>query len=504
NLKNLGLKYYQLAIDISYLLNDQNRFWYFSEKTKGLQLLKSHVKRRNGTGTGRQQSIIDSIKRSVVLLETEIYQASKANKTELESRLSTNRAQIVTLQREALNKDQSIKPYDLATMIDILDREELVLQYQYGRENLYLQIVNNSRSYIEKIGKSDSINSSILKMREVITESVSTMNEFDEISSSLYNSLVLNKLSDRSELFIIPDRELFYLPFEILRENDSEPYLIEDYDVSYLPSGSFRLPDSDHTDIDEIIVYKPNYIEGSNSIPPLPFIDAEIASIKRAFKIELISQNDDLSVDFLQIIKQAQVLHFGGHAILDGDNNEQSYLALGHGEDSNSRLRLGELYTAECGSELVTLSACNTGMGGILDGEGISSITRGFLYSGARAVVNTLWTVDDQSTSSIIGLFYEYLKQGKSKSHALRLAKLEYLQQAETYRRHPYYWAGVIGMGDMSQPIVYPTNWIKVILTIIMAVALTWFLTWRFNEKPMRKIVFLSDWEGLVNDRKKK
>ena len=502
NLRNLGLKYYQLAIDISYALYDQNSFWYFSEKTKGLQLLKSHSQRRNAEGTKRQQSTIDSLKRSIVILETEMLKNRDTPSTnELESTIISKRAQIVVLQREVLNTDLSIEPYGLPTMIDVLDREELVLQYQYGQEDLYLQVVSNAGSVLKRVSNADTINTNILKIREMILDSKIQISDIENVAYSLYQTLLGGSLSDRSELFIIPDRELFFLPFEILSKGPREPYLIENYDVSYLPSGSFKLIGVDNDNVEVITVYKPNYVEGSLVNSPLPFINREIASIQTVFDTDLINQEEHPK-SFLETLSLAQVMHFGGHAIIDGSKNDQSYLALGNIDGEESRLRLGELYTTSCVSELITLSACNTGMGGIIDGEGVSSITRGFLYAGARSVVNTLWTVDDQSTSNIVGLFYNYLSQGKSKSHSLRMAKLEYLKTAESYQRHPYYWAGIIGMGDMSQPIVYPTNWPKVFLTIAIFVILAWFLTWRFNEKPMRKIEFLTDWEELVNDRK--
>jgi len=502
NLKNLGLKYYQLAIDVSFELNDKNRFWLFSEKTKGLQLLSSHARRRS-TVLDKSQSTIDSLKREVVVAQSKIENksTSDSDKNELEKQILNNRSQIISLQRESLDEKSIVKPHDLSTMIDILDRKELVLQYQYGREHLYLLVVSNAGSILKKIEVSNSINENITKIRESILKPESKVKEMNIAASQLFENLIEGNLSDRSELIIIPDRELFYLPFEILRKNESADFLIVDYDISYLPSGSFRGYNYDIEEVEEVVVFKPEYSEGSSLTPPLPFIKKEISAIQDVFGIDLKTQNDN-STSFIHTLKQAQVLHFGGHAIVDGNNSEQSYLALGDYNMIENRLRLGELYTVGCTSELVTLSACNTGVGGIIDGEGVSSITRGFLYAGAKSVINTLWTVDDQSTSTIVGSFYKYLKEGKTKSHALRMAKLQYLENAESYQRHPYYWAGIIGMGEMSQPIVFPINWNKVLFTIVMAVILCWFLTWRFNKRPMKKIVFLSDWESLVNEKK--
>ena len=72
---------------------------------------------------------------------------------------------------------------------------------------------------------------------------------------------------------------------------------------------------------------------------------------------------------------------------------------------------------------IFVLSACNTSLGNIKEGEGVFSLARGFFYSGANSVVSSLWNVNDKSTSQIISSFYENLEKGKSKSSALRLAK---------------------------------------------------------------------------------
>jgi CHAT domain-containing protein len=99
-------------------------------------------------------------------------------------------------------------------------------------------------------------------------------------------------------------------------------------------------------------------------------------------------------------------------------------------------------------ADLVTLSACRTGLGKLLNGEGMVGLTRAFFYAGAKSVVVSLWNVNDIATASLMKSFYKHLQQGKSKEVALQLAKLELLKGAQRAWRHPYYWAAFVLVGE--------------------------------------------------------
>ena len=122
----------------------------------------------------------------------------------------------------------------------------------------------------------------------------------------------------------------------------------------------------------------------------------------------------------------------------------------------------------------MTLSACETGLGTYSSGEGIMSLGRAFLESGAKSCLITLWSVDDKSTAEIMTSFYENLRSGDEKDKALHKAKIDYVRNADPVRSSPYYWAGFILIGD-TQPLFKNNNYIKwslfllfFILTIIL------------------------------------
>jgi CHAT domain-containing protein len=100
-------------------------------------------------------------------------------------------------------------------------------------------------------------------------------------------------------------------------------------------------------------------------------------------------------------------------------------------------LQVREIRTLPLNSELVTLSACDTGVGPVGE-EGVANIVNAFIEAGAQSVVSTLWEMEDRSTAQLMMAFYRHLSQREGKAEALREAQLELLKSGDP----PYYWAG--------------------------------------------------------------
>ena len=149
---------------------------------------------------------------------------------------------------------------------------------------------------------------------------------------------------------------------------------------------------------------------------------------------------------FLEQAVQSDILHLATHSCMD-DNNPNFNRIYFANEESMTSL---ELYTLQLRSQLTVLSACNTGNGKLLKGEGIMSLARGFMVAGCPSLVTTLWGVNDCTTMDLMTHFYEHLYDGERKDEALRNAKLSYLQNPETTRleSHPFYWAAFVQLGD--------------------------------------------------------
>jgi CHAT domain-containing protein len=115
-------------------------------------------------------------------------------------------------------------------------------------------------------------------------------------------------------------------------------------------------------------------------------------------------------------------------------------------EGEDGVLRLDEVYNLRLNADLVVLSACETGLGPVIQGEGILSLTRGFLYAGASNVLVSLWKAADAQTGELMPSFYGYMLDGTGKSAALRWAKLAMIRSNPRYAR-PFYWAPFVLVG---------------------------------------------------------
>lgn len=147
-----------------------------------------------------------------------------------------------------------------------------------------------------------------------------------------------------------------------------------------------------------------------------------------------------------------RVVHFATHALLDDKRPELSGLVMSlvdeRGRPQDGFLRLGDIYNLKMPVDLVVLSACRTGIGKEVRGEGLVGLHQGFMYAGASRVVSSLWKVDDEATAALMKSFYRHmLKEGRPAAAALRMAKSE-LRQERAEWRAPYFWAGFVLQGD--------------------------------------------------------
>jgi CHAT domain-containing protein/Tfp pilus assembly protein PilF len=152
-------------------------------------------------------------------------------------------------------------------------------------------------------------------------------------------------------------------------------------------------------------------------------------------------------------IRQHRIVHFATHGVLDSEHPELSGIVLSlvnrQGQPENGFLRLHDIYNLNLMADLVVLSACSTGLGNNVKGEGIVGLTRGFMYAGASGVIASLWKVDDEATAELMKHFYiGILKEGLPPSAALRNAQLAMWQQKRW--RAPYYWAAFVLQGEYN------------------------------------------------------
>ncbi|MCM3869634.1 MAG: CHAT domain-containing protein [Pyrinomonadaceae bacterium] len=190
-------------------------------------------------------------------------------------------------------------------------------------------------------------------------------------------------------------------------------------------------------------------------IPRLPFTRQEATRV-----LALTPKNSSFAATDFQAsratvlsgnLSQYRYVHFATHGLLDSERPGLSSLVLSmvdaQGKPLDGFLRANDIYNLKLPAELVVLSACQTGLGKEIKGEGLVGLTRGFMYAGAARVVVSLWSVNDKATSDLMTKFYEkMLKQGERPAAALRAAQVEMWKQKQW--QSPYYWAAFTMQGE--------------------------------------------------------
>lgn len=321
----------------------------------------------------------------------------------------------------------------------------------------YYMLTNIGNHTFYRLGDRVILNSKISLVNKLLQkkESDSMFANLD----TLCRWLLPLELENTPKLTIIPDGKLAYLPFDILRRDGK--YLFENHIISLLFHYHQPVYDENKKTDPSMYILNPEYkkpeIPGyasldRGSLTFLPFAEEEINQINPYF-----TDNDSLQqiVDFETLkekVKMADIFHFAGHAIVRSDS---AFLALMDAGQNVVPVFDNDIYQMTNNLELVTLSACETGLGDFKYGEGVKSLATSFLHSGSKSIVYSLWKADDQSTADLMGSFYKQLYEGKTKDEALHQAKKDFLVTGNPEQKHPYYWAAFVVAGDTS-PIFEP------------------------------------------------
>jgi CHAT domain-containing protein len=184
---------------------------------------------------------------------------------------------------------------------------------------------------------------------------------------------------------------------------------------------------------------------------PLPGAVGEVKRLKKKFRgVELrleALQPEDLT--------QYGILHLATHAHVDDQRPWSSEIIL-DASDPAGRLRARDIAELDLGAGLAVLSACETGSGRVLSGEGVLGLSSAFLSAGVPTVVASLWPVDDRATARLMDLFYDELAAGRDPASALAAA--QEVIRSDSATAHPFHWAGFVVVGDGSLPVEIATR----------------------------------------------
>ena len=249
-----------------------------------------------------------------------------------------------------------------------------------------------------------------------------------------------------ARVIVSPHGALHHLPFHALRAPSNDAYLIEQHTLSYAPSlQSLQVLLSESADEK---VARPLIVGVSDfggQLRPLPSASIEVEAVQRAFagRGAVLWDAQATRQKILELaatgeLQTFDLLHWATHAILDRAAPHQSRVQLREGA-----LTAMDILDLSLNARLVTLSACQTALGEDGAGDELVGLARAFFYAGARALLVTLWAVEDQPMAELTERFYAHLADGEEIALALRHAQIEMLRAGSP----PYHWAAFAVMG---------------------------------------------------------
>ena len=492
----------------------------YNEKLKArtfLEILGNSKVSRLGTDAGALTARQEKIRRQIGFtnerLKNRNLDLKEANNLLIQ--LQTLHQEWQSLQREVANQDSRYdqivfpKPATISEVQAALSDDAVLLEYSTSPDGSKLWAINREEVQVYNLpGEKNfpSLDAYLKTLREPLMDR-KEMSEHISMGSRLYQVLLepaREFIGEKQKLIIAPDGPLYYLPFEALIVSGAKntgtdgksladiPYLITQAEVSYVPSASVLVAQTKAQRREQrqaqlpLVafgdpVYGGNAALVSSTVPApltnialrglnfnrLEFSEDEVLRIGRIWGIPPTSEHINLreraSVERVRDLDltRYRVVHFATHAVLGDKVGMLSQPALvlsqsGSDEKNRGLLQFSDILELKLNADLVVLSACETGLGNLHQGEGIVGLTRAFFYAGASSAVVSLWKVEDQSTSLLMEKFYQWLKKGTNKADALRQAKLEILNSKIELKAlgdvqslaSPFYWAPFILIGD--------------------------------------------------------
>jgi CHAT domain-containing protein len=377
------------------------------------------------------------------------------------------------------------KPSSLKEIQGSLRSNEVVLEYVLSEPNSYcvwiskeragLQVLPAGRGRIENLTK-EYLNTIRAKRDDLV------------LAKQLYDFLLgsLPPEAGGERIIVAPDGMLNQLPFDTLRD-PTGAFLLESRTITYTPASTVltvlrtakvgQAPRHTFLGVGDVPYQNQGHVSSKlekpsgvgqriergfsdtfgTNLSDLPQTREEVLSVNRIVGndgVLLLGATATETAFKSEPLPDFKIIHIAAHGFSDTQFPERSGLVLG--VDPNSRddglLQVREIIRLHFNADLVTLSACNTGVGKLQGEEGITNLVEAFLVSGAKAVVASLWSADDIYTSALMERFYTHIAEGQDKAAALRHAKIDLLAK---YGRQvpPYYWGAFILVGDGGSPI---------------------------------------------------
>lgn len=364
----------------------------------------------------------------------------------------------------------------------VISRKVNLLSYIMTDDRLYIFVTNRRHTEIITRDIDSTFHSSVVRFEKMLSGVPATsgvrqsFNGFMDLAYELYSMLLEPAVPylKGDKIVISPDNILSYLPFETLVTEQyrspellyrEAPFALKKYRFSYIYSVTLSSETARHTRSlrNDLVAFAPTYddmeIDDSLSalfpglrgpVRPLPYAVSEAEDAVSQCGGTAFIAGKATEGEYKRSARNFDIIHLAMHTVVNDNHPAFSKMIFSLPDDGGEDgfLNTYEVYNVPINAMMVVLSSCNTGAGMLVNGEGILSLARGFLSAGSRAVVMSMWAVEDYSASAVIKLFYRNMRSGQTKSAALRNARLKFLRTADQARSHPYYWAALVIYGD--------------------------------------------------------
>lgn len=339
---------------------------------------------------------------------------------------------------------------------EILNNQTFLIAFFEAKKNLYLFSLDKENLSFFDLGEKKDFKEKIEAYKNSVRNyQVGGRYKKGDLGREMFDMLfgpVEKQLLKFESLLIIPHGNLSDLPFGSL-ETKSGGFLIESHDITRQFSLKFiDFQKNTYSNDFKKLGFAPfeNHSWESNGLyfTNLPYSSEELRSIGGEIHLNHVATK----ARFLKESDSANILHLATHAIPDPVVPDQAFIAFFPG-DIESRLFTHEIYNLNLeNTSLIYLSACETSTGSLSESEGILGISRAFAFAGCPNIITTLWKAEDKATAYISGRFYYYLDKGKTYSSALRLAKMDLLNDPKfSQYHHPSFWAHIILTGNITE-----------------------------------------------------
>lgn len=363
---------------------------------------------------------------------------------------------------------------------DLVTPTRDLLLYAMTDDHLYILVARQDTTVLMRVANA-GVREAVKAMNTAIFERKD--DAYAKAAHELYTLVFapVEPLLKNTELLIIPDGPLHNVNFEVLLDTPSTAHdyranlLIQRYAIAYLLSATtaMQFAHLEKHRSEKVLALAPGFSDDLKQhyladVKDSAMIDRQyLQLVRQPFAVQSAEQlggllsahvmvgSDANEVEFRKHAKEYNILHLGTHAEMNPTSPLYSKLVLskngaGTAADADGYLHAFEIYELDLNAQLAVLTACETGAGNVDNGEGVRSLGYSFAYAGCPSLVISLWSIDEKVSSEIITRFYENLADGMPKHLALRQAKLDHLANAPEELASPYYWAGMVLVGDVA------------------------------------------------------